>query len=96
MIPRSPLMLAALAGLLACTTPISEEALEAARLGCELLEEELGQEDLTGLLSAPLVLRQAHATVEPEVSIDEFTAATGAVCPESLDDLERRIDEVGS
>ena len=86
-----------LAGLLvaACTSAISDEALEAAEVGCELLAEELDRGDLTGTLSAPLVLRQAHAEVEPAVSINEFTAATEAVCPDTLERMQQRIDELG-
>ena len=80
----------------ACTTAISDEALEAAEVGCGLLAEELDRGDLTGTLSAPLVLRQAHADVEPEVSINEFTAATEAVCPDTLERMMQRIEGIGS
>jgi len=80
----------------ACTAAISDEALEAADVGCELLAEELDRGDLTGTLSAPLVLRQAHAEVEPEISINEFTAATEAVCPDTLERMMQRIEEIGS
>ena len=79
----------------ACTAAISDEALEAAEVGCGLLADELDRGDLTGTLSAPLVLRQAHAEVEPEVSINEFTAGTEAVCPDTLERMQQRIDELG-
>ena len=80
-----------------CSASISEEALGAAEVGCEDLAAELDREaDPTALLAAPLVLRQAHATVEPEVGIQEFTAATEAVCPETLELMRNRIDGLGS
>lgn len=80
-----------------CSAAISDEAIAAAEVGCADLAADLEREaDPTALLAAPLVLRQAHATVEPEVGIQEFTAATEAVCPETLELMSERIDGLGS
>ena len=38
---------------------------------------------------------EGHAEVEREVSINEFTAASEAVCPDTLERMELRIDELG-
>ena len=40
-------------------------------------------------------LTEGRAEVGPEVSINEFTAATEAVCPDTLERMELRIDELG-
>jgi len=40
-------------------------------------------------------LTEGHAEVGPEVSINEFTAGTEAVCPDTLERMELRIDELG-
>lgn len=90
---RQRLGVAGLLIALGCVS-ISDEALEAAQRGCDRMADELAREDMTGLLSSPLVLREAHAVVEPDVGLEEFAAATHEVCPDTLLEMEQRLEQL--